>query len=97
MTCQRACVQGVTFATLAACYIGPSARRPAQESGRPAVQVWVTTGDQSKLLSRQADVSFSYGVPSPIPTIDVDEGGSYEQMIGFGTLPAASVVTFNWN
>jgi glucosylceramidase len=61
------------------------------------VQVWVTTGDQSKLLSRQADVSFSYDVPSPIPTIDVDEARSYQQMIGFGTLPAASVVTFNWN
>jgi hypothetical protein len=34
---------------------------------------------------------------SQFPTIDVDEGRSYQQMIGFGTLPAASVVTFNWN
>jgi glucosylceramidase len=48
------------------------------------VQVWLTTADQSHLLSKQPDVQIrSTADASPI-VIDVDEGTSYQEMIGFG-------------
>ena len=50
----------------------------------PVAQSWITTGDQTHLLSQQADVLIrSDAVASPI-VIDVDEGTSYQEMVGFG-------------
>jgi glucosylceramidase len=46
--------------------------------------VWVTTGDQRKLLSREPDVAFSTGDTAALPTIAVDDTAVYQEMVGFG-------------
>jgi glucosylceramidase len=85
MTFQCARAQCVALAALAACYVGPPAGQPTPQSARPAaVQVWVTTGDQSKLLSPQPDIGFSHDIPPAIQTIDVDDSRIFQKMIGFG-------------
>jgi glucosylceramidase len=56
-------------------------------NGPPAgavAQVWLTTGDQSHLLSQQPDVQIRSGADASPVVIDVDEGTSYQEMIGFG-------------
>ena len=51
----------------------------------PAVHVWLTTGDGSKLLSRDADVHFDSSTPpASLLRIVVDEGTTYQEMVGFG-------------
>ncbi|MFL6674745.1 MAG: glycoside hydrolase family 30 protein [Massilia sp.] len=47
------------------------------------VQAWVTTGDQSKLLSREKDAVFGRAAPAPL-VIDIDPSTRYQQMQGFG-------------
>jgi glucosylceramidase len=47
------------------------------------VEVYVTTGDRSKLLSREPDLSFS-AAGTTLPTIVLDEGTSYQEIVGFG-------------
>jgi glucosylceramidase len=47
------------------------------------VQVWVTTTDRAKLLSREADVSFTDAVPLSA-NIDVDPSVRHQEMVGFG-------------
>ncbi len=50
-----------------------------------ALQIWLTTGDQTKLMSRESNVSFrSAPPPANLPVITVDEKTRYQQMIGFG-------------
>jgi glucosylceramidase len=61
----------------------PSAPEPTPSPGGVAVQPWVTTGDQSKLLSRESQVYFTAETPTA-PVIDVDEGTRYQSMLGFG-------------
>src|SRR5712671_4135883 len=57
---------------------------PPPPQGPPA-QVWLTTGDGSKLLSREADVHFDSGTPpATLLRIVVDEGTTYQEMVGFG-------------
>ena len=51
------------------------------------VHAWVTTGDQTRLLSPDSDlylVSETARSTTAIPVIDVDESRTYQQMIGFG-------------
>ncbi len=55
----------------------------AQAAEITAVQAWVTTGDQSKLLSREADAAFGTAAPAAI-VIDIDPAIAYQQMTGFG-------------
>ena len=51
----------------------------------PAAQVWLTTGSGSKLLFREADVHFDSGIPpATLLRIVVDEGTTYQEMVGFG-------------
>src|SRR5436309_15840652 len=60
----------------------PSGPPPPQG---PAAQVWLTTGTGSKLLSREADVHFDSGIPpATLLRIVVDEGTTYQEMVGFG-------------
>jgi glucosylceramidase len=47
-------------------------------------QAWITTADQSRLLSRQPDVVIKSGTAASPIVIDVDEGTSYQEMVGFG-------------
>ncbi|CAH0178444.1 Glucuronoxylanase XynC [Massilia sp. Bi118] len=64
----------------------PAAAAPVKGEG-PTVQAWLTTGDQAKLLSREADASFSSAMvkmAAGTPVIEVDPGTSYQQIAGFG-------------
>jgi glucosylceramidase len=58
--------------------------------------VWVTTGDQSKLLAREPDVAFSSQDTAGLPTIAVADSPSYQEIVGFGaSLTDASVLLIN--
>jgi glucosylceramidase len=59
--------------------VGPGGVPP---SG-PMAEVWITTADQTHLLSQQPDVQIRSTGASPV-TIDVDEATSYQEMVGFG-------------
>ena len=51
---------------------------------QPVASVWVTTGDQMKLVSREPDVAFSSGDTAGLPTIAVDDTAMYQEIVGFG-------------
>lgn len=55
----------------------------ASTHASPLVQAWVTTGDQTKLLSPEQGASFSGGQPARI-VIDVDPDTRYQEVAGFG-------------
>ena len=58
--------------------------------------MWVTTGDQRKLLSREPDVPFSTGTPAGLPTIAVDDTVLYQEIVGFGAaITDASALNIN--
>jgi glucosylceramidase len=59
--------------------VGPAGVPP---SG-PTAEVWITTADQTHLLSQQPDVQIRSTGAAPV-TIDVDEATSYQEMVGFG-------------
>ncbi len=72
----------------------PPVTPPAGALG--AAQVWVTTGDQSKLLSQDADVNFVADSATTLPVLAVDTGTTYQRMIGFGAaFTDASVYLIN--
>ncbi len=50
----------------------------------PVAQAWITTGDQSRLLSQEPDLPIRSTPDAAKVVIDVDEGTSYQEMIGFG-------------
>jgi len=60
----------------------------ASACSKPSAEVWVTTGDQKKLLSREPDVVFSAGIEAGLPVIEVADtgagGGGFPTMLGFG-------------
>ncbi len=63
---------------------------------RPSAEVWVTTGDQHKLLSHEPDVAFTTADTAGHPTIVVDDATTYQEMIGFGAaITDASAVNIN--
>jgi glucosylceramidase len=69
----------------------------ASACGRqPGVAIWVTTGDQSKLLSREPDVAFSTRDVAGVPTIVVDDTTKYQEMVGFGAA-ITDAAAFNIN
>jgi len=48
-------------------------------------EVWLTTGDQSKLLSREPDVPMvGAETTSGLARVEVDETVAYQEMVGFG-------------
>jgi glucosylceramidase len=53
-------------------------------SADAAVQVWLTSGNQTKLLSAESDLSFAPGSGSNSTKIQVDASASYQTMSGFG-------------
>jgi len=57
---------------------------PPHEPSGPAAQVWLTTPDGSKLLSRESDAHFDSGPAASITTIAVDEATTYQEIVGFG-------------
>jgi glucosylceramidase len=58
--------------------------------------VWVTTGDERKLLSHEPDVSFSTNTAASLPTITVDDSTTYQEMVGFGAaITDAAAININ--
>ncbi|OON70102.1 hypothetical protein B0919_05010 [Hymenobacter sp. CRA2] len=63
-----------------------------------SVSLWMTTGDQSKLLQPQAGVSFGANTGTASTTITVDEGTTYQTIDGFGaSLTGSSAYVLNKN
>lgn len=56
----------------------------ASACGKPSAEVWVTTGDERKLLAREPDVVFSAGGEAELPVIAVADTGGFQTMVGFG-------------
>jgi glucosylceramidase len=56
----------------------------ASACSKPSAEVWVSTGDQNKLLSREPDVVFSAGSQSGLPVIEVADTGGFQTIVGFG-------------
>lgn len=52
--------------------------------GRDVAQVWLTTADQTRLLARQPDVAIESGLGQSPVVIEMDEGKTYQEMVGFG-------------
>ncbi len=52
--------------------------------GAEPVQVWLTTADQSKLLSHETYVGRMTASATSLPVIDVDPSVRYQRMVGFG-------------
>lgn len=67
----------------------------ASACSKPVAEIWVTTGDQAKLLSREPDVAFANGA-SNVPFVDVADTGSYQEIVGFGAaITDASAILIN--
>lgn len=62
----------------------PSTGGPTPPVGGIAVQTWLTTADQRKGLSHEADLYLLPDSSLALPTIDVDESRVYQQMLGVG-------------
>lgn len=75
----RTPVRRLALALGCALSIGASADQPRGE----AVQAWVTTADQSRLLARDTDLRFGPGAPLPLD-IDVDASELYQEYLGVG-------------
>lgn len=61
----------------------PSPTPPGGDSGA-VVDVWLTTADGAKRLSREPDLHFTSGQVTGDVTIDVDTGTVFQEMVGFG-------------
>ena len=57
---------------------------PGPPTQGPAVQVWLTTPTGGKLLSQEPVIHFASGGAALPTTITVDEGTTYQEMVGFG-------------
>ena len=62
----------------------PGPPEPPEEIGK--AQVWITTGDRSKLLSKGTDISITATTPttSSFPTITIDPLQKLQEIEGFG-------------
>ncbi|MDP9176834.1 MAG: glycosyl hydrolase [Gemmatimonadota bacterium] len=73
----------LTAILVAGCVSGRSVSSPTGPSG--TVSAWVTTGDQSRLLTREPDLRFNKGaVDSTIPLIEVDYTREFQSVVGWG-------------
>jgi glucosylceramidase len=70
--------------------------RPARTQANEPVSVWLTTGDQTKLLQAQAGINFSASTAATSTTITVDESTTYQTIDGFGaSMTGASAYLLN--
>jgi glucosylceramidase len=75
--------RGAMLALLAACFPGAAVMAAPDAT----VQAWITTGNQAKLLSREADARFDGAMvkmAAGTPVIEIDPAVSYQQIAGFG-------------
>ena len=63
---------------------------PKAKAAGETVNVWISTGDKSKLLQRQSDIQFGTDSGTYATTIDVDENNTYQTMDGFGAAVTGS-------
>ncbi|MDP9205772.1 MAG: glycosyl hydrolase [Gemmatimonadota bacterium] len=86
-------IRAISLATaivLEACHSPARPRVAAQstlERAPAIVHAWLTTGDRTRLLNREADLNLSADTAAPTPaiaTIDVDAAAVYQQIVGFG-------------
>lgn len=78
----RACL--LTSLTMVACTTQPTTQSTTSISDNGAkVQVWLTTTDRTKLLSHEADITFTNVAPLTT-NIDIDPSKQYQEMMGFG-------------
>lgn len=56
----------------------------AGDPEKPVARVWVTSGDQSQLLSEQASLRFAADAPLEGPVLVLDSTQRFQQMVGFG-------------
>lgn len=70
----------IFFVTLLGC---AATSLPEKLEKIKTAQIWVTSGDQKKLLTREADSTFNSDEVRPI-TINVNSNVRYQEMVGFG-------------
>ncbi len=74
----------VTFGVTACGSLASSSKLTPSSSGTSAsVQVWVTTADQTKLLSREPNIFFG-NMPALPANINIDPSIQYQEIVGFG-------------
>ena len=83
LSVQTSLVVGIA-GLLAACghnsAVGPGGGPPPG----PVAQAWITTANQSRLLSQDPDLQIRSTADAFPVVIDVDEGTVYQEMVGFG-------------
>ena len=62
----------------------PDPGPPEQPEEIGKAQVWVTTGDQSKLLAKETDISITEITNTSFPTITLDVSQKLQEIEGFG-------------
>jgi glucosylceramidase len=73
---------------------GPGPPKQPAEIGK--AHVWLTSGDKSKLLSKESDVSVTEIAGTDFPTITVDENEKLQEIDGFGAaLTGSSAYVIN--
>ncbi|NIG56782.1 glycoside hydrolase family 30 beta sandwich domain-containing protein [Chitinophaga sp. Cy-1792] len=65
-------------------YMPDEAKGTTTARANESVSVWMTSGDQSKLLQQQGNVTFAADAGSSGTTITVNEGTTYQGIDGFG-------------
>lgn len=91
----------VVLGTLLSCsdndkpyYPPPSSNTNGNEVG--TAQIWVTSGDKSRLISAQEDLSIIDNTTTNYPAITVDAGQQYQEIEGFGAaLTGSSAYVIN--
>lgn len=80
---KRMAAQTLVAGLVVSSFTGIAVPAVSAADGNP-VNVWMTTGDKSNLLSKQPAVAFeTNGAPAEL-TIDVDENTKYQTIDGFG-------------
>ena len=62
-----------------------------------AVSIWLTTPDQTNLLTPQSGITFSSSTDTGSTTITVKDGTTYQQMVGFGASITNSAAWLMYN
>src|SRR5687767_4645192 len=62
----------------------PDPGPPKQPTEIGKAQVWITSGDQTRLLAKENDISITEVAESDLPTITINESEKLQQIEGFG-------------
>jgi glucosylceramidase len=70
---------------------------PRAHAAGEVVSIWLTTPDQANLLAPQSSLTFSSTIGSNSTTITVNDGTTYQQMVGFGASITDSAAWLMYN